>query len=701
MALSMNRSTETFTQMGGEGVPWIGQEPFTDEQHIFANLGDGTYYHSGLMAIRAAIAAGSTITYKILYNDAVAMTGGQTHDGPLSPWQISRQVHYEGVAKVVVVSDEPDKYPIGTDWAPGVTVRHRDELDTVQRELRDVKGVSILIYDQTCAAEKRRRRKRGTFPDPDKRVFINDLVCEGCGDCSVKSNCVSVEPLETEFGRKRVINQSACNKDFSCIKGFCPSFVTVHGGQLRKAAVQRGGRLEAALEAVPGPESPTVDRPYNIVITGIGGTGVVTVGALLGMAAHLEGKGVTVLDFTGLAQKNGAVLSHVRIAGTPEELHAPRVADGTCDLLLGCDMVVAASEEAVRKVQGGATHAIINSHLVPTADFTLDVDIDFHAEEMTALIRNVVGDNLSEFVEATELATALMGDAIATNPFMLGYAFQRGLVPLGEDALIRAIELNDVAVDSNKRSFALGRLAAHDLDVVCQVARPQAAAAEPIAETLEDMVERRVRFLTDYQDAAYAARYRDVVRWVEAAEVERAKGRTGLATAVARYLFKLMAYKDEYEVARLYADKSFARKLAAQFDGEVRLRFHLAPPLLARRDPATGELQKREYGAWMLPLFRALARFKRLRGTRWDIFGYTVERKMERRLIADYLAIVEELSVGLNSDNHSLAIAIAEVPEHIRGFGHVKERHVADAEAKQAELLAAWRDPAPQASAAE
>jgi len=701
MALSMDRSTETFTQMGGEGVPWIGQAPFTDEGHIFANLGDGTYYHSGLMAVRAAVASGANITYKILYNDAVAMTGGQPHDGPLTPWQISQQVHAEGVNKIVVATDEPDKYPLGTAWAPGVTVHHRDELDRLQRELRETPGCTVLIYDQTCAAEKRRRRKRGTFPDPDRRVFINDLVCEGCGDCSVQSNCVSVEPLETEFGRKRRINQSSCNKDFSCLKGFCPSFVTVSGASVRKAKPTRGAALDEAIAGLPVPETAPTAEPYDILISGIGGTGVVTVGALLGMAAHLEDKGVTVLDHTGISQKNGAVMSHVRVGGKPEDLHSVRIAAGACDLALGCDMVVAASPEALRKYDHGGTTAIINAHMAPTAAFTLNPDIDFRGQELKQLIAESAGGNRTEFVEATELATALMGDAIAANMFLLGYAFQRGALPVGGEAIDRAIELNGVAVAMNKRSFALGRLAAHDISLVERQARlveelPQ--AAEP---GLDALIARRQAFLTDYQDAAYAQRYADAVRRVEAAEQAQAKGLTGLTETVARNLFKLMAYKDEYEVARLYTAPEFRDKLERQFDGELKLKFHLAPPLFAQRDPDTGQLQKREYGAWVLSAFKLLAGLRKLRGTRFDPFGYTEERRTERQLIEDYLATLDELLPGLNPDNHALALQIAAIPEKIRGYGHVKERHLKAAKGEEAQLIEAWRNPEARPTAAE
>ena len=702
MALSMNRSTETFTQMGGEGIPWLGQAPFTEERHIFANLGDGTYYHSGLMAIRAAVASGANITYKILYNDAVAMTGGQPHDGPLTPWQISHQVYAEGVTKLVVVSDEPDKYAVGTAWAPGVTIHHRDELTRIQKELRETDGCTVIIYDQTCAAEKRRRRKRGTFPDPDKRVFINDAVCEGCGDCGVQSNCVSVEPLETEFGRKRQINQSSCNKDFSCVKGFCPSFVTLSGGTPHKARPTQATSLDEAMESLPEPVLASTDEPYNVLITGIGGTGVITVGALLGMASHIEGKGVSVLDQTGIAQKNGAVMSHVRIGAKPEDLHAVRIAASSCDLVLGCDMVVAASPEALRKYDTGGTTAIVNSHLAPTAAFTQNPDIDFQGARLKELIEESAGGNRTEFVEATRIATALMGDAIASNMFLMGYAYQRGTLPVHADAIEQAIELNGVAIPMNKKSFALGRLAAHDIALVEKVAsprKPTPISSEP--ETLDALIERRGAFLTDYQDAAYAKAYVDVVRKVEAAEQAKGKGLTGLAEAVARYLFKLMAYKDEYEVARLYTNGEFMEKLGRAFDGDVKLTFNLAPPLFSQRDPDTGHLIKREYGPWVLHAFRLLAKLKGLRGTAWDIFGKTEERRTERQLIVDYKVTIEELLNGLTPENHALAVEIARIPEKIRGFGHVKERHLKAAKAEKAQLLEAWRNPQRPATAAE
>jgi indolepyruvate ferredoxin oxidoreductase len=696
------RNTALISHMGGEGVTWVGQAPFTAEKHVFQNLGDGTYYHSGLMAIRQSAAAGINITYKILFNDAVAMTGGQPHDGPLSVPEITRQVEAEGAKKIVVVTDEPDKYPLGSGFAHGVTIRHRDDLDAVQKELREIPGLTVLVYDQTCAAEKRRRRKRGTFPDPDKRVFINDAVCEGCGDCSDKSNCVSVKPLETELGRKRQIDQSNCNKDFSCLNGFCPSFVTVHGGTPAKAKRPQLKLVQDdPFAALPMPTLRPLDEAYGILITGIGGTGVITVGALIGMAAHLEGKGCTVLDFTGLAQKNGAVMSHVRLAPKPEDLHAVRIAAGGANLVLGCDMVVAASPAALSRIEPGVTRAVINGYMTPVAAFVMNGDMDLGTEAMMKSIRDAAGNEAASFVDGTGLATAILGDSIATNLFMLGYAWQKGLVPLSLAAIERAIELNGVAVDTSKRTFAWGRLAAHNLGAVQAAAKPTLRVEKPAARTLSEIVAKRVEFLTAYQDKAYAERYRGFVDRVASVEKERARGRSGLAEAVAKSLYKLMAYKDEYEVARLYTDGEFLKKLGAQFEGDYKISFHLAPPLFADRDPGTGELKKREYGAWMMNAFRVLASLKRLRGTMFDVFGYTEERKMERRLIAEYEAMVDSLLGTLDQNNHGLAVQIASVPETMRGFGHIKEKNVVAAKAREASLLAAYRTPASEKVAAE
>ncbi len=697
MAIWMDRSTSTYTHMGGEGVPWIGQAPFTATKHMFANLGDGTYYHSGILAIRAAVAAKVNLTYKILYNDAVAMTGGQPVDGPISPALIAQQVAAEGVKKIVVVSDEPQKYPAGY-FAPGIEIHHRDELDAVQRALRDTPGCTVLLYDQTCAAEKRRRRKRGKYPDPAKRVVVNELVCEGCGDCGVKSNCVSVAPVETEFGRKRTIDQSSCNKDYSCINGFCPSFVTVEGGSLRKP--KQADAADFSRLPAPMPPASTAD-PYGILVTGIGGTGVVTIGALLGMAAHLEGKGVSVLDMTGLAQKNGSVVSHVRIADHPEQLYATRIAAGEAKLVLACDILTSVSYEAVAKMQRGVTKALVNTALVMPADFTRNADLKFPLGSMEQEIRDAVGPGDAEFIDATKLATGLMGDSIATNLFMVGYAYQRGLIPLSEAAILRAIELNAAAVEANKQSFRWGRLAAVDAQHVIDAAIPEAKPdSQRLSTSLDETISRRAAFLTAYQDAAYAKRYSDFVAKVRSVEAQKAPGSTALTEAVARYYFKLLAIKDEYEVARLYADGEFSRRIAAQFEGDYRIRFHLAPPLTNRPDPVTGEPKKSSYGSWMMGAFRVLARLKGLRGTALDIFGRTEERRAERQLIIDYEALIDELLPQLAAHNFPFAVELARIPEHIRGYGHVKQRHLELANAKQAELIAAFRSARSESAAA-
>jgi indolepyruvate ferredoxin oxidoreductase len=679
-----SRRTDTITQMGGEGVNWIGQAPFTSESHIFQNLGDGTYTHSGLLALRAAAASGVNITYKILYNDAVAMTGGQPAEGSFSVAQIAHQVWAEGPKRVAVVSDDPGKYPPRDYFPKGTTVHHRREMDQLQRELRDTAGLTVLIYDQTCAAEKRRRRKRGLYPDPPKRVFINDLVCEGCGDCSQTSNCVSVQPLETEFGRKRQIDQSNCNKDFSCVEGFCPSFVTVHGGALKRlqSSAIDSGQLFADLLLPP---VRTLEAPYNILVTGIGGTGVITIGALLGMAAHLDGRGCSALDFTGLSQKNGAVMSHVRIAPEPEHIASVRITSGGADLILGCDIVVTSGATALNRVERGVTRAFVNADLQPTASFVKNPDIDFEMDAMRAALHEAIGERNLDILDATGIAATLMGDSIATNAFLLGFAFQKGTIPLSLDALLRAIEINGAAVEMNKQAFAWGRLAAHDIGRVRSVIQFRARAATP-TRSLDEAIALRAEFLKAYQDEAYAARYCAAVERVRTAEAAAAPASRELTEAVAKNLFKLMAYKDEYEVARLYADRAFADKIAGTFDGDFRLKFHLAPPLLARRDKATGKLVKREFGGWMIHGFRLLARLRFLRGTAFDPFGRSAERRAERRLIEDYLDLIDRRIAGLRPEQIGLLAKLTRLPETIRGYGHIKEANIAKAMAERARL---------------
>jgi indolepyruvate ferredoxin oxidoreductase len=690
MVLWMDRETSTFTHMGAEGVTWVGQAPFTNEKHVFTNLGDGTYFHSGILAIRAAVAAKVNITYKILFNDAVAMTGGQAFDGPLDPGMISRQIAAEGVTPIIVVTDEPEKYPSDYKWAEGVTVRHRSELMDVQRELRDKPGVSAMIYDQTCASEKRRRRKRNEYPDPAKRAVINEAVCEGCGDCSVQSNCLSVEPLETDLGRKRQINQSSCNKDFSCTTGFCPSFVTVEGGALKKPKKAAVGEGPAVV--LPTPSLPSTGTPYGILITGIGGTGVVTVGQILAVAAHVEGKGAIVLDMSGLAQKGGPVMSHVRLADNQADLHSTRVGTGSADLVIGCDLIVTASRDALSRMGENRTHAMINSTGSSTAAFVKNPDWQFPDAGSRGEIVRACGNDNVDFVDAGQIATSLMGDSIATNMFMLGYAFQKGHVPLSEASIVKAIELNGVSVGFNKSAFNWGRTAAHDLGSVTKLTTPAKVIEFKRIQTLDDIVAKRVELLTAYQDANYAKQYKSFVDQVRAEEAKLGKT-TRLSEAVARYYYKLMAYKDEYEVARLYTDGAFQQKIAGMFEGDIKLKFHLAPPLMAKHD-AKGQLIKQEFGPWMMKAFGVLAKFKGLRGSALDVFGYTAERKMERALIGEYRQTVSSLLPKLTAENLAQAVAIASIPEDIRGYGHVKERHFKAAKQKEAALLAAFGKPA-------
>ena len=695
MAVWMDRSTSTFTQMGGEGVPWVGQAPFTTENHVFANLGDGTYFHSGLLAIRQSIAAGVNITYKLLYNDAVAMTGGQqVGERPEghSVLQIQKSLVSEGVKKLVIITDEPAKYE-GATLEAGVTVHHRDELDRIQRELREIPGTTALIYDQTCATEKRRRRKRGKLADPARRVVINELVCEGCGDCSAQSNCLSVEPLETEFGRKRRINQNTCNKDFSCVKGFCPSFVTVEGGQLRKPKKEKLGTPDG-LPPLPEPALPlSVDgseRAWGIVVGGVGGTGVITIGQILGMAAHLEGKGVVTQDAGGLAQKGGATWSHIQIANRPDAIHTTKVDTAQADLVIACDSIVGASKYTLAVMQHGRTFVALNTHGTPTAGFVKNPNWQFPGGHCEAAVRGSVGEGLVGAFDAEQVAEQLLGDSIYTNPLMMGYAWQHGRIPLSLAAIQRAIELNGVQVEHNKAAFEWGRRCAHDLASVTALFKAQQVIQVVRKPSLDELLKTRVAFLTGYQDAAYAQRYATFVEKVRAAEAGLGGG-TPLAEAVARYLFKLMAYKDEYEVARLHTDPAFTAKIGALFEGDYKLVHHLAPPLLAKTNDK-GELVKRPYGPWMRTAFGVLARLKGLRGGPLDVFGRTEERRMERALIARYEATVAELLQSLDAGNRALAVEIARLPEDVRGFGHVKLRHLKAVEPRWDALMKHWRD---------
>jgi indolepyruvate ferredoxin oxidoreductase len=689
MSLWMDRSTAGFTQMGGEGTPWVGQQPFVNDQHIFANIGDGTYFHSGILAVRQSVAAGVNITYKILYNDAVAMTGGQPigeRSEGHTTLQIAQSMRAEGAKRIAIVTDEPEKYE-GADLVADVNVYHRTLLDQVQREMREVKGCTVIIYDQTCATEKRRRRKRGTMVDPAVRVLINDLVCEGCGDCGVQSNCLSVEPLETEFGRKRTINQNTCNKDTSCLKGFCPSFVTVEGGQLKKKA-KGVSRIALPEIELPLPTLPPTQHAWGTVVAGVGGTGVITIGQLLGMAAHIEGKGIVTQDSAGLAQKGGATWSHVLIADDQEAIRTTRVSMAAADLIIGCDPIVSAGKETLQRMLQGRTHVALNAYSTPTAAFVKNANWQNPAEQCAADIANAVGlEGLSAF-DANRVSTQVLGDTIYINPMLLGFAWQKGWVPLGHEALIRAIELNDVAVAQNIAAFEWGRHCAHHWNVVEALLAPAQVIQFHKPQGVDALVAKRVAFLTDYQNASYAKRYSDVVARVKVAEA--AFHKTSLSEAVARNLFKLMAYKDEYEVARLHTNTAFLQKIGDMFEGDYTVNYHLAPPIIAKTNEK-GELQKQKFGPLMLTGFKLLKHFKMLRGTPLDIFGNTEERKMERALIGEYVASIDEVIAKLNADNHALALEIANLPDAIKGFGHVKARNVVAVRSKWDGLMEKWR----------
>ncbi|MEO8629385.1 MAG: indolepyruvate ferredoxin oxidoreductase family protein [Betaproteobacteria bacterium] len=664
---------KTTTHMGGEGAPWIGQAPYSKRKHIFANLGDGTYFHSGSLAIRAAVAAKVNITYKILYNDAVAMTGGQPVDGMTSVRMVAQQMAAEGVKRIAVVTEDLSRYADRSELPAFATLHDRKDLDAVQREVRDIPGVTVIIYDQTCAAEKRRRRKKNEYPDPSTRLFINEAVCEGCGDCGVQSNCTSILPLETELGRKRMIDQSSCNKDYSCVNGFCPSFVTVEGGRPRKSST---GKQTATQDLGPLPEPQPValqGATYNVLITGIGGSGVITVGALLGMAGHLEHKGVSVLDMTGMSQKNGAVTSHVRIGAQPSDIRAQRIATGEADLILGCDMLTAGAQDAISKTRPGRTAAIINAHMQPPGQFAQNPDWQFPFDQIRALIEESVGKQ-ADFIDATRIATALMGDSIATNLFMLGYAFQKGRIPLRAESIARAIELNGVAIESNKQAFDWGRRAAINFEQVERIALPAKPVIVQLPQSLDTLIRRRSGMLVSYQSEAYAKQYEAFVDKVRRAEAQVGTG-DALAKAVAKYLFKLMAYKDEYEVARLYTDGEFEKRLNDAFEGDFKLKYNLAPPMISQRD-ARGHLVKREFASWMRYGFKVLARLKFLRGTALDVFGKTAERRMERQLIDDYRAAIDGALEHLSAESLRQAVELANLPEQIRGFGHIKDANV-------------------------
>ena len=679
MASWMDRDTDGLIQMGGEGVNWIARSKFNGDQHVFQNLGDGTFYHSGSLAIRQAIAANTNITYKILYNDAVAMTGGQPVDGPLTVEGMAHSVRAEGVQRIALVSDEPELFE-PNEFPPGTSISHRRELNTVQKELREIPGVTVLIYAQTCATEKRRRRKRGKLEDPKKLVVINDLVCEGCGDCSVESNCLSVVPKETPFGRKRQIDQNSCNKDFSCINGFCPSFVTVEG-DIRRAT---GGGVDATVfdelsRSLPEADVPKIDHCYDLLVTGVGGTGVITVGALITMAAHLERKGASELDFMGFAQKFGPVLSYLRIGEEPANINQVRIEAARADALIGCDLVVSSSPKASLTYQHDHTRALVNTAEMPTGDFVKHRDANLRAEDRVAAIGKAIGEQNLSTLDANMLAKRLMGDTIFANVMMVGAAWQKGLVPVSQEALLRAIELNGIKIDENKQAFTWGRIAMALPDAVTELlGEPDA----PDDESLADMVDRRHEFLVDYQNSELADRYKALVERVRDAERAFIED-DELSQSVAKAYFRLLSYKDEYEVARLHTRPEFLQSIRDEYGTKAKLRFHLAPPLLARKKDSRGRPLKKQFGSWMLPVFRVLASMRGLRGTPLDVFGYTAERRMERDLIREFESLLDTALPDLAADNRDdLAEQVGRYLE-LRGFGPVKEQAVEDMRASR------------------
>ncbi|MBX2858241.1 MAG: indolepyruvate ferredoxin oxidoreductase family protein [Cellvibrionaceae bacterium] len=667
-----DRRAETFTQMGGEGATWVGQAAFTETPHVFQNLGDGTYFHSGILAIRQAIAAKVNITYKILYNDAVAMTGGQPLDGALSVENIIYQVKGEGVKRIAVLSDKPELLEPTLPKFKGLSLHHRDKLITIEKELREIKGTSILLFVQTCAAELRRRRKKGIAKTPDKHLFINTAVCEGCGDCSVESNCLSVLPEETELGRKRRIDQTACNKDFSCLKGFCPSFVTVEGASLRK---QNLADLDGTDTELPQPNLPSIKQtPWNIVVTGVGGTGVLTTAAIVAMAAHIEGKGCATMNQTGLAQKFGAVTSHIRIAEMQSSINAVRIPAGDADLLIGCDLAVSVSDEPLAKLQRKRSFAVVNDYEVPTAEFVSNPNAAFPTESMKNILAQEVDQQKIHFISATEIATRLFGDALTVNPFMLGYAYQRGLIPVSYQAINQAFELNRVAVEQNKKAFFWGRKAAHDLQSVLNVVKLD--TGNKFIEDLDALIDDRHSRLVDYQNKHYADRYKSLVNRVRKVEQKVKHSDGKLSKNVARYLYKVMAYKDEYEVARLFSDQSFKTELDKVFKGPYKLKFHMAPPLLSQKNKETGVPIKKEIPGFIWPFIKLLAKAKALRGTPFDIFGYSNHRKQERRIIAEYENLIQLIEEKLSRDNYLSFCKLAATPDIIRGYGHIKDKNI-------------------------
>jgi indolepyruvate ferredoxin oxidoreductase len=668
----MDRDTLGYTHMGGEGANWIGEAPFSTREHVFQNIGDGTYNHSGIQAIRAAIATDTSMTYKILYNDAVAMTGGQTNDGGLDLYRIAAEVQAMGVEELAVVHDEKE-YVDPAKLPAGISISPRSDLLDVEVRLSKINGVTALLYVQTCAAEKRRRRRRGLFPDPDKRMLINTSVCEGCGDCGVQSNCVSILPAETEFGRKRAIDQSSCNKDFTCLDGFCPSFVSLEGVTPKKSATR-----EITMPDLPQPDLPGIDYTYNVVITGVGGTGVVTIGALLAMAANLDGKGAGMMEMAGLAQKGGAVLIHCRIAEKPEDINAIRVAIAEADAVIGGDLVTTVGTKTLSLMKKGRTKAVVNDFDAVTGDFTRDTNFRLPGERLSLSLTAKLGDAAVQFADFTQLARALMGDSIYSNMMCLGAAWQRGLLPLSQASIVRAIELNGTAIERNKQAFEYGRWAAeHPKNAKAIVHAP-----EDDVLSFEQRLAQRVQNLTSFQNAALGAKFENAVTKVDDDK---------LREAVMVSYHQLLAYKDEYEVARLHVE-NLQQQIADNFDGNAKVTFYFAPPFLAKKG-SNGQPVKRAFGQWVGPVLKMLAKLKGLRGTPFDVFGYSADRCLERELIAQFESDMVELELQMTPANRHIVLELLQVPQTIRGYGHVKQRNANAAAKRRAELWLQMKTP--------
>ena len=682
---SMERNNEGFTQMGSEGASWVGESVFSNTDHIFQNMGDGTYIHSGILSIRHAVAAKTKMTFKILYNDAVALTGGQALDGLPTVAQMSRQLESEGVKKIAIITDEPNKYKSRDKFSNNSKVYDRKEIIDVQIKLSQINDTTAIIYDQTCAAEKRRRIKKSILPEPNKKIFINEKVCEGCGDCGIQSNCISIVPVETEYGRKRQIDQSNCNKDYSCVDGFCPSFVSFVGDVKLKTNVNNS-LIERINSTISEPILPEIQQSYGIMIAGIGGTGVVTIGAILATAAQIDGKGSGVLDMTGLAQKGGAVKSFLRIFNDPKEISTIRLSYGDTNLLMGFDLLVANDEEVLKTLDKQKTKSIINSDEIMTGEFTRDKNFFLPFDKMKENLINILGKNNIDFMPSNTITNKILGDSILSNMFIVGNAYQSGLIPIKANAIEHAIQLNGVSIDENIHAFRLGR---HSINMKEEILNLIYEKEKVITNFDEKFVDR-YNFLIKYQNKKYADKYKELVDYVKKCEEKISVDIKNFSNAVAINYFKLMSYKDEYEIARLYSDNEFINKINETFEGNFKINYHLSPPIFSTKDKVTGYPLKINFGSWIMILFKFISLFKFLRGTYFDLFGYFEERKIERLLINNYKDRILEICSKLTIENYALAVEIASTPDQIRGFGYIKEKNIEIAKRCEDKLMSAF-----------